>query len=326
MTEAVRHGAAVVDGPRGAKHGRVPLDDVMRIFIRKPGFLLARIDQIADALYASHGAGETLAQAEMLLAIAVSVHGDQISLARACGIDTSTTAIILDNLQSAGLIARVQDQHDRRRSLPALTDAGMARMISVRRAFAALQAELLAGLAPAQRDELVHLLGTMVRAHNGPAPPLDTASSPFVEAPSFLCRRALQISVAHFAQCLAPLLITLRQFSALVILHLHPDLSQVEFARAFGLDPSTCAVILKNLAARGDLTAQRSRQDRRKTLYATTAQGSDLAAHIQPLVDRSEVLARTALDEAQVGALLAALQAIVRHHSARLRFPGCLPW
>lgn len=306
---------------------RVPLPDVMRIFVRKPGFLLSRLDQIANALYgALTTGGETLAQAEILLAIEAMDASDQVGLARACGIDTSTTAVILDNLVATGLVAREQDPHDRRRSLPVLTEEGEARMPGVRQDFAALQIALMEGFSEADRAVFVALLGELAASGDHSAPRWDAETSPFVGKPSFVARRALQIAHAQFAASIAPLTLTLRQFSALVILHLHPGLSQVEFARAYGLDPSTCAIVLKKLAARGLLAAVRSPDDRRKTLYATTPEGSDQAAALQPIADESEKAVMVYLGRGRRDELLKMLQVIVRCHAGKLRFPGCLPW
>ncbi|WP_158512676.1 MarR family transcriptional regulator [Sphingobium sp. SYK-6] len=306
---------------------RVPIEEVMRIFVRKAGFLLNRIDQIANALYGSLAEGrETLAQAEMLLAIEAGTARDQVGLARTCGIDTSTTAIILDNLEMTGLVERVQDQRDRRRSLPVLTAQGRQRMPAVRAAFAALQEVMLAGLDGPGRALLVEQLGRIARDGDAVAPRWDVATSPFADAPSLLCRRALQICNAHFQACVSPLHVTLRQFSALIILHLHPGLSQVEYARVYGLDPSTCAIVLKKLASRGLLRAARSVEDRRKTLYETTQAGRDYAATIQPAADESEERMLASFAPADRAALRASLQAIVREHSPGLRYPGCLPW
>lgn len=306
---------------------RVPIDDVMRIFLGKPGFLLSRIDQIANALYGKLAEGsETLAQAELMLAIEQGAERDQAGLARACGIDTSTTAIILDNLEVAGLIVRRQDARDRRRSLPVLTQTGAARMAAVHRAFWALQIELLPDFDAQGRAIFISLTGRIAQGADHGAPRWDIEASPFGAEPSFLCRRALQICQAQFSACVAPLTLTLRQFSALVILHLHPGLSQVEFARIFGLDPSTCAIVLKKLAARGLLEPVRAPDDGRKTLYFTTEEGREQAASVQPEADRSERLAFSPLAPDETIFLLPMLQAIVRRHAARLRYPGCLPW
>jgi len=304
----------------------VPLTEVMRVFVRKPGFLLNRIDQIANSFYARSAGGETLAQAEMLLAVAALPGSDQVGLARACGIDTSTTAIILGNLEASGLVTRAQDEHDRRRSLPLLTPEGERRLPAVRAAFDALQEELLAPLTRVERSELLASLAGITQNGDNGAPRWDTETSPLSDAPSLLFRRALQISHARFHLQIAPLTITLRQFSALLILHLHPGLSQVEFARVYGLDPSTCAVVLKKLAARGLLRAVRSSEDRRKTLYYTTEEGRAHIAILQGFADQSEVDVLAALPSDPVARLLPPLQKIVRCHSPRLRYPGYLPW
>jgi len=319
-------GASANDGSIGSLRP-VPINEIMRIFVRKPGFLLARTDQVSNALYgALSRGGETLAQAEMLLTIASDDGRDQVRLARANGIDTSTTAIILDNLELTGLVSRVPDKKDRRRSLPTLTEEGQRRIPAVAADFAALQEELLSGNAAQERGRLIDLLGRIGRENAGGAPRWDHQTCPIAQAPSLLCRRALQISHAHFAAAVAPLAITLRQFSALVILHLHPALSQVEFARIYGLDPSTCALVLKKLAARGLLRASRSTDDRRKVLYRTTDEGREQAAIVQPLADGSEAQMLSPLTRGEATALLPMLQQIVRRHTGRLRYPGCLPW
>jgi len=328
LARETRSGAGA-GGPRdNVVRARAPTAEVMGIFLRKPGFLLSRVDQIANAVYGHASAGgETLAQAEMLLAIAAGASSDQVGLARACGVDTSTTGVIVDNLQQAGLVTRIQDRQDRRRSLPTLTQAGRARMPGVASAFARLQEDLLSGLDAPDRARLTDLLVRLARAQGEAlAPRWDAGTSPFARAPSLLFRRALQISHAQFAACVAPLTITLRQFSALVILHLHPGLSQVEYARIYGLDPSTCAIVLKKLAARDLLAAERCTQDRRKTLYATTAAGAEQVAAIQPVADRSERIMFAAVPADDVAWLLDMLRHIARRHSNLLRFPGSLPW
>lgn len=297
----------------------------MRVFVGKPGFLLARIDQIGTALYGDLSAGETLAQAEFLLLIDALASPDQISLARSAGVDKSTTAVILDNLAAGGLIRRIPDETDRRRTRPALTEAGRRRLAETRGAFAALQDSLTAPLSRAERDELVALLHPVAADTESPAPCwTPPGETPLDEAPSFLCRRALQVSQAHFLACTAPLNLTPRQFSALFIFHAHPGFSQVDFARLFGLDPSTCAVIIRNLAARRLLVGRVSRSDRRKRLYSLTDAGRETLVEAQPLVDRSERLTLGALDDAAIARLIGLLQSIVRAHSRRLRFPGAL--
>ena len=328
MTRAAGKIAVAAEGAEQIdQEATVPINDVMRVFLRKPGFLLNRIDQIANALYGARAAGgETLAQAEMILAIEGRAGSDQVGLARACGIDTSTTAIILSNLEMTGLVAREQDMRDRRRSLPLLTQSGLERLPAVKTAFAALQEELLEPLQSSDRAALLEQLIRIARTSRDDGPRWDIENSPLAGAVSMLFRRALQISHARFHAQIAPMIVTLRQFSALLILDLHPGLSQVEFARVYGLDPSTCAVVLKKLAGRGLLRAVQSAQDRRKTLYSTTEEGREQIAVLQSFADQSEALIMADLSASSFAALLPPLQAIVRGHSPRLRYPGCLPW
>ncbi|MCW2362179.1 MULTISPECIES: MarR family winged helix-turn-helix transcriptional regulator [unclassified Sphingobium] len=299
----------------------------MRVFLRKPGFLLNRIDQIANALYGSVACGgETLSQAEMMLAIAERPGSDQVRLARACGSDTSTTAIVLQNLELTGLIARQQDERDRRRSLPVLTAAGEARMDEIRSSFAQLQALLLDPLSDDERAVAMAQLSSLVEAGNDGAPRWDRQDSYLANVPSMLFRRALQILHAHFSEQVAPMAVTLRQFSAMVILDLHGGLSQVEFARVYGLDPSTCAIVLKKLAQRGWLQAVPSPQDRRKTLYFVTDEGRHQIDRLQASADATEDAVRSNISARAFEALLPPLQSVVRAHSAILRYPGFFPW
>lgn len=299
-------------------------DGIMDLFLTKPAFLLARVDQICTALYAAHSGGETLAQAELLLLLAQSDERDQISLSRAAGVDKSTTALILDNLAGNGLIERIPDPQDRRRARPRLTETGNSRTEAAREAFIRLQEELAEPLDVDETDDLAMLLRLIAEAADSPAPPWapDEAPDYLVAAPSLLNRRALQVAQAHFLACAAPLSLTPRQFSMLVILMARPGMTQVEFSRLFGLDPSTTGLIMRNLIARGLIVDQVSPYDRRKRAHSLTRAGQDIIKAAQQLVDQSEQLTIAALDADQVIRLMVHLRAIVFAHSRRLRFPG----
>src|SRR5690625_3315738 len=99
----MREGVAETVADRSAVE---PAAAIMRHFVAQPGFLLARIDQICTAIYREIAGEETLAQAELLLLLALLELPDQITLARAAGVDRSTTALILTNLEGRRLVAR----------------------------------------------------------------------------------------------------------------------------------------------------------------------------------------------------------------------------
>jgi DNA-binding MarR family transcriptional regulator len=306
--------------------------EVMQSFVGQPGFLLARVNQIYVALHNEVSKGETPAQAEFLLLLASSEKPDQISLARAAGVDTSTTTLVLDNLETRGLIARASDPDDRRRFILRLTSAGRRQVGSTRDAFLETQSRLVKPLSQASVAQLTQMLHQIGANPESPAPAWVPEERQVLAAavpgnlvtgsPGFLCRRSLQVCEAYFIESTASLNLTPRQYSVLFIVNRHPGLSQAAFSRIFGLDPATCAVIMKNLAARGLLDRKVSSQDRRERLYSLTAAGRTALQAAKPLVDKSERMVLRGLTKAQVRELVAQVQAIVKAHSQRLAFPG----
>ncbi len=296
----------------------------MAVLFRKPGFLLARVDQIATALLAARTARVTPAQAEMLLLVERLGPLPQIALARAGGVDKSTTGLVLDNLEARDLVVRSPCPEDRRRAQVSLGAAAPAMLGEVRDAFDAVQRDLLLPLDVAAGPRFTALLHRIGANPLSPASPWKPAGV-VEDAPSFLCRRVLQHLQAAFAAADPGLQTTLRQFSLLYILSRREWLSQMGFARLFGLDPSTCAVIVRSLVKRGLLSGQPSPRDGRERLYRLTAEGVAALARAQDAADRSARAAFRGESTADVRWLIGCLRRIVGAHSARLRFPGVLP-
>lgn len=299
--------------------------EVMQSFVSQPGFLLARVNQIYVALHNEVSHGETPAQAEFLLLLANSEKPDQASLARSAGMDTSTTTLVLDNLEARGLVARESDPDDRRRCVVSLTTAGRKQVGNTRAAFMETQSRLVSPLSQGSVGHFLQMLQQIGADPDTPAPvwlPQEGTAERVAHSPGFLCRRALQVCEAYFLDCTASLNLTPRQYSVLFIVNRHPGLSQAAFARIFGLDPATCAVIMKNLATRRLLDRKISSRDRRERLYSLTAAGEQALRAARPLVDKSERLILRGLSRTQSRELVSRLQAIVKAHSRRLAFPG----
>jgi len=300
--------------------------EVMQSFVSQPGFLLARVNQIYVALHNEVSHGETPAQAEFLLLLANSEKPDQASLARTAGVDTSTTTLVLDNLEARGLIARESDPDDRRRCVVSLTAAGRKQVGNTRAAFMETQSRLSSPLSQPEATHLVQALQQIGANPQTPAPlwlPEEGAGATLVtRSLGFLSRRALQVCEAYFVDCTAALNLTPRQYSVLFIVSRHPGLSQASFARIFGLDPATCAVIMKNLATRRLLDRKISSQDRRERLYSLTTAGEQALRAAKPLVDKSERRVLRGLSRTQIRELVSQLQVIVKAHNRRLAFPG----
>jgi DNA-binding MarR family transcriptional regulator len=61
----------------------------------------------------------------VLSAISAGPRQPQLALAQSLGLDKTTMTSLLDRLESAGLVTRCTDSHDRRARIPELTEAGL---------------------------------------------------------------------------------------------------------------------------------------------------------------------------------------------------------
>ncbi len=302
--------------------------ELMRHFLKRPGFLLARVDQISTALFGDLCDCATLSQAEFILLLDRLGPMIQIELAKAAGVDKSTTAYVLDNLQDRGLIRRDVPEKDRRSLKVSLTQDGEALVPVVKQAFLNLQEELEEPLDPMEKPLLVAMLHRLGSYPGGAGPLWRTACDPQTgvldNALSFLSRRVLQLLLAQFLATTREYGLTLRQFSLLFVLSQRESLTQAEFARMFGLDPATCGVIIRGALRRGLISGERCSQDKRARRYRLTEAGQNTLEVIHPLVDESEatVFARERAESRE--GLIRQLTKIVHAHSHRLRFPGAI--
>ena len=74
------------------------------------------------------------------------------------GIDPSTLVTLIDALESAGLATRRPHPSDRRAREVAITAKGRRALKRARQMAAEVESEVLRGLSPAQRRELLNLL------------------------------------------------------------------------------------------------------------------------------------------------------------------------
>ncbi|MFV2100853.1 MarR family winged helix-turn-helix transcriptional regulator [Micromonospora sp. LOL_024] len=91
----------------------------------------------------------------------------QAHLGRRSGIDRSDVVSTLNDLAGRHLVRREPDPDDRRRNLVSITPAGRRELTHLQQALDTTQEALLAPLDPAQRHELVHLLGILLTHHTG---------------------------------------------------------------------------------------------------------------------------------------------------------------
>jgi DNA-binding MarR family transcriptional regulator len=75
--------------------------------------------------------------------------------------DASSLVCLLNDLEDRDLIARRRDREDRRRGILELTDHGREALAESDAALAEIDAEILADLDEAERDDLRALLGRL---------------------------------------------------------------------------------------------------------------------------------------------------------------------
>jgi DNA-binding MarR family transcriptional regulator len=140
---------------------RTPIEELYR----RPGFLIRRAHQIAVALFLEETGelGITNRQYGILLALKHQPGLDQISVAKLLGLDRSTTGMVLNKLERAGLVGRrVGD--DRRRRRLALTPAGEKMLKRLAEPARRAQARALSVFTLRERVSFLALLDKFTRA------------------------------------------------------------------------------------------------------------------------------------------------------------------
>lgn len=148
----VRMSSVDVGGQDAAAVPADLFDDVSFLLARANAFSLA----MGNAALAEHG---LRVRSYSVLALAAGGRRpSQRELAELLRLDPSQVVALVDDLQKRGLVARQPDPGDRRANVVVVTDEG--RVVYARAASAAAnaQAEMLADLTAAERDQLAVLL------------------------------------------------------------------------------------------------------------------------------------------------------------------------
>lgn len=133
-----------------------------------PGPYIRRLQQIAVALFLqeTEGFGITAVQYGALLTVSRQPGLDQRTLAGLMGLDTSTTAGVVDRLDSRGLLRRSASPTDKRVKLLTATPEGQNLLADIEPHVLAAQDRILAPLAEADRPAFMRMLCTLVNANN----------------------------------------------------------------------------------------------------------------------------------------------------------------
>jgi DNA-binding MarR family transcriptional regulator len=103
----------------------------------------------------------------LLVALAESGPTSQADLGRRVGLDRSDVTAVVTDLEEKGHLERTPDPSDRRRNLVRITDSGEVFLARLDTEVLAAQEELLAPLAPDEREALLGMLTRVVEHHTG---------------------------------------------------------------------------------------------------------------------------------------------------------------
>jgi len=143
-----------------------PKTDTLSIeLFEQPGHLIRRAQQIAVAMFVEAlGRDVTPVQYAILRMLQERPGLDQVTLAREVALDTSTTADIAARLETKGWIVR--EMLPRRQRRLVLTPAGEAVLARLVPGIQRMNAAMLGGLAPGEREDFMRLLRKFVQLNN----------------------------------------------------------------------------------------------------------------------------------------------------------------
>lgn len=133
-----------------------------------PGHYIRRLHQIAVAIFLqeTEAHGLTPVQYAALSQVGLTPGVDQRTLAGSIGLDTSTTAGVIDRLEARGLMQRKASPEDRRVRLLSLTRDGQSLLRAVQPDMLKAQQRILRPLPAAEREPFMRMLRKLVAANN----------------------------------------------------------------------------------------------------------------------------------------------------------------
>ncbi len=131
----------------------------------RPGFMIRRAHQIAVSLFLEQTGelGITTTQYGILFLLRHRPGIDQITVSKLLGLDRSTTGMVLQKLEDAGLIGRRVGSADRRRRTLQLTRAGERMLDRLAGPARAAQERVLSAFDARERAQFLRLLQKFTR-------------------------------------------------------------------------------------------------------------------------------------------------------------------
>ena len=140
-------------------------------FGKAPGHLIRRAQQLAVAVFMEETAAfdATPVQFAILNALMDDPGEDQITLSNRVAFDPATLGSVIGRIEAKGWVMRKADPSDKRRKLLWVTPEGEKIALGMKRAVAKAQQRIVGPLNPAEREQLLTLLGKLVAGHESAA-------------------------------------------------------------------------------------------------------------------------------------------------------------
>ena len=139
------------------------------VLTQKPSWLVSEVSRVAHRLLTGKlaTAGSRGYHYRLLAALREFGPASQAKLGRRTGMDRSDVVAAVNELVGRGLADRSPDPADGRRNIITITPAGTAHLRRLEELLADVQDELLTGLSPAERQQLIRLLNRILEHHDG---------------------------------------------------------------------------------------------------------------------------------------------------------------
>jgi DNA-binding MarR family transcriptional regulator len=241
-----------------------------------------------------------------LVALGDGVPRSQQGLARAISVSRTTVMRVAGDLAQRGLVQRVRNPTDRRSYLLTRTSHGALAARTWRRHVDELEATIIAGLTPKERDDLHALLLAVVEPDLAPDTPEALRSGI-----GFLVTRLHAPMRTEFTAALAPIGIEPPHVGVLTALEATGPVSQSELARIFAVSGAHMVQLVDELEERGLVERRRLPTDRRaQVLHVLPGAREKLAAAVD-LADAVVAQSLTALTPAERDRLLDLLRKLI---------------
>jgi DNA-binding MarR family transcriptional regulator len=241
-----------------------------------------------------------------LVALGDGVPRSQQDLARCICVSRTTVMRVAADLAERGLLTRVRNPADRRSYLLSRTTHGALAARTWRRHVDELEAAVIAGLTPRQRDDLHALLLRVVEPQLAPDTPEGLRHSV-----GFLVTRLHLSMRGDFSEALASIGLEPPHVGVLTALRATGPVSQSELAGIFAVSGAHMVQLVDELEARGLVERRRLPTDRRTQVLHLLPGAEERLAEALPLAEAVVTDRLAALTSAQSKRLLELLRGLI---------------